>query len=84
MEARMPRYTVERPHDFGDLIAGMREEQGVTQDELADRLGFSRSYLSELESGKSTVQLARLFRTLHSLGVSVEVSWESATESEDD
>lgn len=79
----MPRYTVERPHDFGDLIAGMREEQGVTQDELADRLGFSRSYLSELESGKSTVQLARLFRTLHALGVNVEVSWSPTAEADD-
>lgn len=79
----MPRYTVERAHDLGDLIAGLREEQGVTQDELANRLGFSRSYLSELESGRSTVQLARLFRTLHALGADIEVSWASAKQADD-
>lgn len=82
----MPRHTVERPHDLGDLVAGLREERGITQDALARQLGFSRSYLSELESGKSTVQLARLFRTLRALGVSVEVSWGSGSEAgeEDD
>ena len=71
----MPRYEVARPRDFGDLIAERREELGVSQEALAERLGFARSYLSELESGKTTVQLTRLFRTLRALGVSIEVSW---------
>lgn len=73
----MPRHTVDRPRDFGDLIAGLREERGMSQESLAERLGFARSYLSELESGKTTVQLARLFRALHALGVRVEVSWDA-------
>lgn len=76
----MPRHTVERPHDFGDLIAGIREARGQSQESLADQLGFSRSYLSELESGKSTVQLARLFRTLRALGVEMEASWTDPSE----
>lgn len=47
----------------------------MSQESLADRIGVARSYLSELESGKTTLQLVRLFRVLKELGVSVEVSW---------
>lgn len=35
----MPRYTVERPHDFGDLIVAVREESGESQSMLAGRGG---------------------------------------------
>lgn len=73
----MPRYIVDRPRDFGDILAGRREEMSISQEDLAERLGIARSYLSELESGKSTLQLGRLFRALHVLGVDIEVSWES-------
>ena len=80
----MPRYRVDRPGDFGALLAGLREEAGISQEVLAEQLGFARSYLSEMEAGKSTVQLARLFRALHALGVDVEVSWSGPGRSEDD
>jgi HTH-type transcriptional regulator / antitoxin HipB len=69
----MPRYEIERPRDLGSLIAMTREERGISQEELAEQLGFSRSYLSELESGRSTLQLARIFRALHALDATVEV-----------
>ena len=80
----MPRYRVERPGDFGALLAGLREEAGLSQEAFADQLGFARSYLSELESGKSTVQLVRLFRALHALGADVEVSWTAQTHGGED
>lgn len=80
----MPRYTVERPRDFGAVLAARREETGVSQEVLADQLGFARSYLSELEAGKATLQLGRLFRALHALGVEVEVSWTDPAHTEDD
>jgi len=76
----MPRYTVERPRDFGTVLAVRREEMGLSQEALAEQLGFARSYLSELESGKATLQLGRLFRALRALGVEVEVAWVSENE----
>jgi HTH-type transcriptional regulator / antitoxin HipB len=71
----MPRYEVERPRDLGAVVAGLREERGISQEAFAEQLGFSRSYLSALESGRSTLQLTRLFRALNALGVRVEVSF---------
>lgn len=46
-----------------------RTEAGLTQAQLAERAGIQRSYLSELESGKETEQVRRLFRVLRQLGV---------------
>ena len=44
-------------------------EAGLTQAQLADKAGIGRSYLSELESGKETQQVKRLFGVLRQLGV---------------
>ena len=46
-----------------------RTEAGLTQAQLAERAGIQRSYLSELESGKETEQVRRLFSVLRQLGV---------------
>ena len=80
----MPRYRIDRPGDFGGLLAGLREDAGISQEAFADQLGFARSYLSEMEAGKSTVQLMRLIRALHALGADIEVSWNSPTRRGDD
>lgn len=41
----------------------------MTQAQLAEIAGLQRSYLSELENGKETEQLKRVFRLLRQLGV---------------
>ena len=46
-----------------------RTEAGLTQAQLAEKAGIQRSYLSELESGKATEQVKRLFGVLRQLGV---------------
>jgi len=39
--------------DFGRNLRIARENQGLTQSDMARGLGISRSYLSEMESGKA-------------------------------
>ena len=46
-----------------------RTEAGLTQAQLAEKAGIQRSYLSEMESGKETEQVKRLFGVLRQLGV---------------
>ncbi len=46
-----------------------RTEAGLTQAQLAEKAGIQRSYLSELESGKETEHVKRLFGVLRQLGV---------------
>jgi len=39
--------------NFGDKLKLLRNEQELTQPELADKIGIEQSYLSKLETGKS-------------------------------
>ncbi len=52
-------------------IKELREAKGWTGDVLAERVGVSRSYLSEIETGKKTVNIRRLSAIASALGVSV-------------
>ncbi|HET9090000.1 MAG TPA: helix-turn-helix domain-containing protein [Acidimicrobiales bacterium] len=66
--ARGP-FRIYTPASLGDAVRHYRTEAGLTQAQLAERAGIQRSYLSELESGKETEQVRRLFRVLRQLGV---------------
>ncbi|SCK54325.1 Predicted transcriptional regulator with C-terminal CBS domains [Variovorax sp. HW608] len=52
-------------------LAVMKERQwaGLTQEELADKAGVARSYISWLECGRRNPTFAQLMRILESLGV---------------
>lgn len=49
----------------------LREERiraGLTQEELAEKIGTKKNYISRLENGKADVQLTTLFRIFKGLG----------------
>ena len=54
---------------IGPAIRQYRREAGLTQKELADRVGIEQSYLSRLEQGQETEQLRRIVSILKQLGV---------------
>ena len=54
---------------IGAAIRHYRTEAGLTQAELAERCGITRTYLSRLEQGSQTEQLRRILAVLHELGV---------------
>ncbi len=64
-------FRIYTPASFGDALRHYRTSAGLTQSELANLTGLQRSYLSELESGKETEQLKRIFRVLRQLGVRI-------------
>ena len=47
---------------------------GLTQQELADKIGTKKSYISKLENGHADVQLSTLFRIFAGLGKRVSVA----------
>jgi HTH-type transcriptional regulator/antitoxin HipB len=59
-------YTAE---SIGQAIRHYRKQAGLTQAELADRVGIQQSYLSRLEQGHETEQLRRVLAILRHLGV---------------
>jgi transcriptional regulator with XRE-family HTH domain len=54
---------------FGDELRRAREKAGLTQEELAERAGVHRTYVSMLERDKKSPTLAVLFRLCDALGV---------------
>jgi HTH-type transcriptional regulator/antitoxin HipB len=65
---------IRSPADLGRAIAGARHERGLSQEGLARELGLDRSYLSELEAGRSTIAVERSLRALRRLGATVTVT----------
>lgn len=53
----------------GRAIRHYRIQAGLTQAELADQVGITRTYLSRLEKGQETEQLRRIIVLLRRLGV---------------
>jgi DNA-binding XRE family transcriptional regulator len=53
------------------LAQTLKEERlraGLTQEQLAERIGTKKTYISRIENGKSDVQLNTLFRIFEGLG----------------
>ena len=53
------------------LAQTLREERiraGLTQEQLAQKIGTKKTYISRLENGKADVQLTTLFRIFEGLG----------------
>ena len=53
------------------LAERLKEERlkaGLTQEQLAEKIGTKKSYISRLENGKADVQLSTLFRIFEGLG----------------
>lgn len=77
-EAAAPKAQVRSPEDLGRAVARLRFAHDLTQEELAQRLGISRRYVYEIESGKPTLYALRLFEILNLLGASLAVTQDSA------
>ena len=59
--------------DLADVIRQTRKLQGLTQDDLAGLSGLGRRFISELENGKQTAQIGKVFVVLNALGIRLEV-----------
>jgi transcriptional regulator with XRE-family HTH domain len=61
-------------NEDGELFREMRRRSGLTQQEIADRLGISQPAVTQFESGKSSPTLKTLFAFANACGVKLEVS----------
>jgi transcriptional regulator with XRE-family HTH domain len=56
---------------LGDRVRQLRLEQGLSQEGLADAVGFGRSYMSGIERGVRNPSVLQLMRLAKALGVPV-------------
>lgn len=49
---------------IGELIKEERKQANMTQDQLAEKIGAKKSYISRIENGKSDIQLSTLYKLI--------------------
>ena len=52
---------------YGQAVRKIRLERGISQEELADRCGLHRTYISDVELGKRNLSLENIERIAISL-----------------
>lgn len=74
----MLRTSIQNIEDLAKVIKLTRKKQRMTQVELAGISGLGRRFISELENGKPTAQVAKVILVLNILGVGLETTqtWE--------
>jgi len=61
---------IEHLKALGANIRKWRERKGLTQEQFAPVVGFTRSYITEIETGKRNISFLNLVKILETLEVS--------------
>ena len=59
---------------LAETLKAERIKAGLTQEQLADRIGTKKTYISRLENGKADIKLNTLFRIFEGLGRKVSLT----------
>ncbi len=63
---------------IGEFIKTERRAAKITQEDLANRIGAKKSFISRIENGKTDIQLSTLYRLMEiGLGKRVKISLDS-------
>ena len=58
---------------MGQIIHDARKKEKVTQEELAKRIGASKSYISRIEKGVIEPSVSTFYRIIEALGLRIEI-----------
>ena len=53
---------------LGERLKEERKKAGLTQEQLADKIGTKKSYISRVENGHADIQVSTLFKIFQGLG----------------
>lgn len=56
---------------YGEVLRERRKELGITQKELAERIGRERTYINRIEQGETDMQLSSFIRIAEALNISL-------------
>ncbi|GHV72639.1 transcriptional regulator [Bacteroidia bacterium] len=57
----------------GQILEQARKDAGLTQSELAEKVGSNKSYISRVETGRTEPKVSTFYRIAAALGLSVEL-----------
>ncbi len=56
----------------GQIIEQARKNAKMTQEELADKIGADKSYISRIENGKTEPKVSTFYKIMDALGLKIE------------
>lgn len=56
---------------YGEMLRERQKELGMTQKELAERVGRERTYINRIERGETDLQLSSFIRIAEALGITI-------------
>jgi ribosome-binding protein aMBF1 (putative translation factor) len=59
---------------LGERLKEERRKAGLTQEQLADKIGTKKSYISRVENGHADIQVSTLFKIFQGLGRKVSLT----------
>ena len=60
---------------YAEILKDARKEAGMTQQQLAERVGKKREYIALLEKGETDMQLSTFLMITQAVGVNVELTY---------
>lgn len=66
VEKRVAKY-----QEMLEKIKEIRKISGLTQQELADKVGLKHNYISHVEKGNTDIQLSSFFKIISALGLKI-------------
>lgn len=54
---------------YGEILRDRRKELGMTQKQLAEKIGRERTYINRIEKGETDLQLSSFIRIATALGI---------------
>jgi len=64
-----PLTKINSPEELGQYILKERKNLGLTQKEISEFTDVGRKFILELEKGKTTAQIGKIFEVLKGLGL---------------
>jgi len=61
-----------------DTLLSMRQQSGLTQDDIAEKMGTQKSNISRLEKGRGNPSWKTLSNYAHACGFEIEVNFKKA------
>lgn len=69
----LPNGKILNTKSLGDVVRQQRKLQGVTQVEFASLCGVGVRFISDLENGKSTIEIGKVLQVLNNLGLELAI-----------
>ncbi len=74
-ESRLAFETKAKAFAIGELIKEERKQAKMTQEQLAEKIGAKKSFISRIENGKSDIQLSTFYKLIEfGLGRTIHLS----------